>query len=443
MKQVRLKVPARILPDIPKKEMDLVSINRADFVPLPLDGKAKNYKPIQSTHVSGAPFKSDTSYNMDYPTRVIERSPIHKAQEPTWSIARSNGTSHHDRFVTTNKVLFRKWSEDGRQDAYCEPPQHAQIFLGGKFDLKSVSQADYTAEILMKGRPSTSCKKVESMYQSNGKFTNATTNNSTYNLPKISERVQLNLRNESKKNNETLEKMHGNIQGETQYRRDNPGYHTFPLPRGICPPAMDKLSLFQGHFNGTSEHRSNYTNFCDPPRPRTSFKKTEKSRALSAEVKFDGSTTTQLAFQPIPIKKQKTEHMEVTQLGADISEAQKKGERVKKAQHFGLQCNYTTTNKNEYFQFWKTRPRVRYGDRCERVFKPSSVKFASISETRSSYVPLKASPSQSFKQALDFSEGGLVRSANKAPMNSVTAYREEFPVRNLPQREVCPAEALL
>ena len=436
-----LKIPPRILPDIPKKstgEMS-VSVNHADYVKLPIV-TTNSFKPDSKAHQCEAKFDGTTSHKLDYPQQKLIPRPTVNSLLLSTTIPKIDEISLKENYVTTNQRMHPKWDRGGRQEGYGEQP--TQLYFTGNFGGKSVHREDYNATILEKAKPSTSCKKEERLHSSNKPFYSTTTSKSVHtNLPTLVKRDQLCLKKRSKNNQETMKPQSGPLQKVTQYRADNPSYILFPQVRGMCTPAPDQLRLFYGYFGGKTEHHSNYVKFREPPRPRTSFKKKEERH--TGGTTFAGKTSMGEDFRPVPMEKQIAELRSVDRVAAQVGSYQKEGKEMKKAHHFGGRFTDKTVNKSDYFQFWQTRPRQRHGDKAERIFKPSTAKLASVSESAANFVPLNGKPSQSFKP-LDtrFTEEKNSKE-KKIKLEYGSAYKDDFKEKPLPRREVCQAELLL
>ena len=438
-----LKVPPRILPDIPKKRVRgeaTVSVNHTDYVKLPLM-PTKSFKPDSKAHQCEAKLDNTTSYKLDFPEqRLVPGKPqAHSLMLTT--IPRIAEVPLKENYVTTNQQMLARWEKGGRQAGYCELP--SQLHFVGDFDGKSVHKRDYNAAILEEGKPSTSCKREERLHSSNKPFHDMTTSKAFHsNLPELMKRDPLFLKKRSINNKETMKPPSGPAQNSTQYRTDNPGYVCFPHVRGICTPAQDQLYLFYGKFDGKTEHHSNYVQFQEPPRPRTSFKKVDNRHTDGAT--FDGTTSMELDYQPIPFETQMAGLKNVDSIAAQVGHYQKGGEQMKRAHHFGGRFADKSVYKDDYFQFRQIRPRERHGDKAERPFIPSKAKLASISEAAANFVPLSGKPSQSFKP-LDtrFADKHGDNGSRKTQVNYSTAYEQDFIERPLPRKELCQAELLL
>ena len=386
-----LKVPLRLLPDIPKKGAEAVSTNHADFVKLPVV-PTKNFKPEENVHQCGTKFEDTTSYKLDFP----QQKSIPKL----------------DEIPLKENLCTEKWA------GFTEHP--SQLYFTQKFNGKpTVNRDDFHPDIIEKRRRKATIRSS---------------------LPALVEKQPVYLKKQSRKHCETMHPLTGHIQKWTQYQIDNPGYIFFPQARGICTPAPDSLQLFHGPFDGRTENHLNYVQFQEPPRPRTSFKKRDEVHTKGAM--FHGTTSTGTHYPPIPTEQQVAELRSVDRLAVQVGRYQKDGYQMKKAHNFGGKFFDESVNKSD-FQFWQTGPRTRYGDRAERVFQPSKAKLASVSESHATFVPLKGKPSESFKPLDTRFKEQLKSKKKKTTMDYATVYKRDFKEKQLPIREICPAEFIL
>jgi hypothetical protein len=388
-------VPPRILPDIPKNGVEAVSTNHADFVKLP-GVPRKNFKPEEQVHQCGTKLEDTTCYKLDFP----QQRSIPKIDE-----------------ISSKENLYAR-----TQAGFTEHP--SQLYFTQNFNgISTVNGDDFHTDIIEKRK-----RKTTNSYRSN--------------LPLLVEKQPVYLKNKSRKHCETMQPLTGQVQKWTKYQIDNPGYIFFPQVRGICTPAPDSLQLFHGPFDGRTENHQNYVQFQEPPRPRTSFKKREEAHTIGAT--FHGTTSTGTHYPPIPIERQIAELRSVDRLAARVGYYQKDGHQMKKAHHFGGKFIDESVNKSDYFQFWQTGPRTRYGDRAERVFQPSKAKLASVSESHATFVPLDGKPSESFKP-LDtrLKEQLNSKGKNQTTMDYATVYKRDYKEKQLPLREICLAECIM
>lgn len=392
-------MPPRILPDIPTKGTESVSTSHADFVKLPVVAR-KNFKPEEKVHNCEAKLDDTTSYKLDFPQQK----------------------SAADGLMIPNidEISSKENYHAGKRAGFTEHP--TQLYFTQKFNGKSTISGDnFHADIIEKRKKIATNKKSS--------------------LPALVEKQPVYLKKQSRKHCETMQPPTGHIQKWTQYQIDNPGYIFFPQVRGICTPVPDQLQLFHGPFDGRTENHLNYIQFQEPPRPRTSFKKREEAHSIGAT--FHGSTSMGMHYQPIPIEQQITELKSVDQLAAQVGHYQKDGHQMKKAHNFGGKFIDQSVNKSDYFQFWQTGPRTRHGDRAERVFQPSKAKLASVSESHATYVSLDGKPSESFKPLDTRFKEQLKSEKKKIKMDYASVYKKDYKEKQLPIREICPAELIL
>lgn len=434
-----LAVPACMLPKAPFCPMDNLSISHSDFVEKPIN-MVEKHKEVLNLRTPKAAFQDITSYKCDYPVRIFDPNPTALSQMRS-TLPRIIEVLPNENYLTTNQSTLRNWYGNHQSSPYRElqePP-----FFEGEFHDKSVSTKDFSSSAIEGGNPSTSYKK-ESRHEPEGSFDGGTIHKTMYKLPAIYENEPLHLKGRSQTMQETMEPntQMGKIDYTTQYHSDHPRIHIHTGRRWMCPPHLDKLQLFRGSFNDRSEHRSSYTVRNEVPRIRTSFKNKIQLASFPLESgNFDDHTVTGTDFQPT----HKEERMDRKQAASDIAQKvtfdSKNGKQMKEVHHFSGEFRDKTTNKTEYFKFWKLPPRVRYGDSSERVYHPSQIKFIAESETKAKFLPVNGKPSEICKP-LD------ARFKNKPKNNRIklsyeTAYGSDFVPRPLPRIDVCPAEMVL
>ena len=397
-----MKVPPRILPDIPKKGTEADgSTSHTDFVKLPVVPR-KSYKPEEKAHMCEAKLDDTTSYKLDFPQ-----------QKSTTS--NSRGTMNN-MIPKIGEIPLKENYHAG----FTEHPNQNLEYLTEKNCGKSTNGNGFgSAAFETKGM-------------------RKTTNMSG--LPALIDKQPVYLKKKSRKHCETMQPPTGHLQKWTQYQIDNPGYVFFPQARGICTPAPDQLQLFQGPFDGKTENHLNFIQFREPPRPRTSFKKRDEAHVIQGATFYD-TTSSGTHYQPIPYEQQFAELKSVDRLAAQVGRYQKDGQQMKRAHNFGGKFTDLSVNKSDYFQFWELGPRKRHGDRAERLFQPSKAKLASVSESHANFVAQKGKPSESFKP-LDtrFKEQ---KKSKEIKMDYGTVYERDFKEKQLPLREICPAELIL
>lgn len=382
-----LAIPARIIPRGPPSfRMDLLSMTHNDYVQKPLSYVEKC---VAKNHLKTprAPFQDSTSYKSHYPMRIFNQNPMSKSLMRT-TMPRIVEVEPGDYFLTTNQCTMRKWSGNNQSISYKELQESP--FFNGDFQKETVTGIDYSGSAVEGGRPGTSCKKVPTR-PAPEKFDGLTTNKVVYKLPTIDERGPVHLKSRSQVMEETMAPLTGQMESQTQYRQDNPGFYFKTSKRSASPPLLEKLVLFKGPLGSKSEHSASFKELSNLEKA--------KSGILTSTGTLDGK---------------------------------------KKRRHLAND----SVNKTEYFQFWKTKPRVRYGDSCERVYHPSQRRFEAETETRASFPPIRDGKASKACESLD------VRFGNKAlkhghTFDGVTAYNRDYVTRPLPKAKICPAEAML
>ncbi len=406
----------------------MLTVNRKEFVKHPIQSKRVTFKPQEMPRLSSSKIQTNTSYKEDFPPRKLDPS-VRQPNKVLLPTVQCDNVSIADNYVTTNQKMLKGWTGLHYQSAYGEP--ESQKLFHGDFDGKSTFQNDFQAR---SGRPSTSCKQAPTVHVSkNAEFYDETTNRITYTLPKIVEKESLHLRKHAKKNKESLSPNAnaGKMDTLSQYQQDNPGFSRLPHKQSICEPQPDTLQLFNGPQLSQTE-----TMACYNPRhlanavQRESFKMDQQRHTNGGH--FDDRTSFKTDFQPIPLDK--------VACTKTIGNSHMLGTQAKLAQDFGEGFSKETTNK-VHFQPWEVHPRVCYGDRAERMFRPSNQPFKGKSETKSSFIPIATKPSESCKP-LDVRFGRRSTAAYER-MASGTTYGDHFLPKPLPYRKQCPVELLL
>ena len=342
--------------------------------------------------------------------------------------------SFADSYVTMNQKMLKEWPDYHCPQSYGEPI--TAPFFQGEFDGKTVFQNDFKKDVILFGRPSTSFKKSETTHVKNAAFHSETTNKSDYKLPQIFTREQVHLRQDAKKNKETMDTSNEKMDALTQYQRDNPGFRHLPVKQCLLAPQPDNLKLFAGPQQTITENQANYKYFQNAPRPRTTCKKKQQHHANSGQ--FDDRTSFKTDFQPIPLEEMMAQ-AQIDKQAAAIGATYKMGAQAKQAQDYGHRFTGKTTN-SVHFQQWNVSPRIRHGDRSEITYRPSNHPFNVKSETSTNFVPMTVRPSKSCKP-LDVHFGQ--QSSLCQAMASTTSYGDHFLPKPLPPKEQCPAELLL
>lgn len=437
-----LAVPATILPVASSVHPDImISVNKKDYI-VPKKIPPTNIpKHVGNLRVPGAPFQDTTSYKLDFPQRPFDPNPMANTLMRT-TMPRIIEVKPSDNYQTTNQSTLRKWSGNNKPQGYKEVIE--QPLFTGEFKGESVTAKDFSGASVENGRPSSIIKREDVRQEVPEGFDEDTEHKVAFKLPQITERDPPQLKNSSRRHEETMDPKTGGMSSETQYRGDsNPKFRFHVGKRGMSLPQVDNLQLFQGPFKAKSEQKVSYTaDWGGHPQPLPSFKGCQKESLPIESGKFDDRTTTGQHFQPVSVKKS----LEGLHASAAVaSKARFESEdshRVRDLSDFGFKfSDNKPVNQTDYFQFWKTVPRVRHGDTAERIYHPSAAKFVGESETKTSFLPVKGElvlPCEGldsrFQKAMPKSD---------AKMNSQTAYMSEYVPKPLPQVSACPAEMLM
>ncbi len=437
-----MAVPARVPSKLPPGEtMDLITVNKRDFVQKPLDTSRKLHKLAHAIQTPSAPFNGTTSYKSDFVGRAFDPNPMADDLMRT-TIPKIVEVQPDKNYTTVNESTLRKWNSNWKPVAYKEF-RKGPLFAG-KFQGETVTAMDFSTDAVKGGRPST-CYKAKETKTETRKFDGKTINKTVYKLPAVIEKMPLHLKNKSKGQLETMEPIEGDMDLVTQYMKDNPEYRAPLVRRRMCKPHPDKLHLFTGLFDDRSEHKTKYTtaNRKGLPFPRVSLKNNQASSAHFAEKEgqFDDSTTMGAHYRPVLGTKIVSGLKEVNSIANRVSFNNKNGQQIKDVYHFGGEFRDKTVNQTEYFQFWETSPRKRFGDSCENVYHPSTAKFEAESVTKSSFPPHRGIPAERLKP-LDSRYGKSVPEQGRE-MVGETAYKSDYIPLVLPKTDLCPAEALL
>jgi len=415
---------------------DLLTINRQAYVEFPLQAKTLSFKPDVQVIALGAKLEGASSYKRDFPPKQGE-APQRQPNKAIQSTVRQSRSVPRENYITMNQAMLKEWKGHHAPMSYGEPD--AINMFSGEFNGESTFQKDYNKDVAKLGRPSTTCRLDQKLHISNGEFSEDTTNKISFKLPEIVSRDKIHHRNESKKNQSTLGPSGDKMESRTQYQRDNPSYRgKFPAKRPKIDPQPDTLQLFTGSHKIVSENRASYNPdlLKDAPRPRSSCKIEETAHSNGG--KFDGLTSFKNDYKPIKLDEILAQS-EIDRQAMLNARNHKHGWQARLAYDFGQGVSHKTTN-NSHFREWKVVPRIRFGDPTEKTYYPSNAPFKETSEMRSSYVAMDSEPAESCKPLnVRFKQ----EQGSRQAFDGVTAYNEHFLPKQLPSKEMCPAELLL
>ena len=195
--------------------------------------------------------------------------------------------------------------------------------------------------------------------------------------------------------------------------------HQPPIQRGLKP----QLELYPWYpvepMDLVTVHQQEYVKFPRIDRPK-GFKP-DQVRNHSAPL--DSITSYHVDYPPRALRPNIRQYKD--------REAALVARATKKLPPFQSQTVY----QSEYMR--KRAPtQVRYGDKNEHMYRPSSIKFSGITEAQDQFTGARGEPAQCCWPI-------EMNCKSTDPILGNTTYREEFPYRKIPTRDICPAELLL
>lgn len=442
-----LAIPPVTLPHI-SRVVDVTSdsVHRQDYVTHPCGKRSSCKKDCKIDPAPVTSFSDVTSYSQDFPPRPL--AALRAPRKPKLQTAPFSVDLSRQIYTTTNNVMFRKWGPFERAQALGDPPP--QLAFEGEFLGRSVAREDFNSDVLCKGRPSTTFKKIDISSKQYETFDDNTTNKTAF--AAISRDQQevptLFLKRRSQKHAETMAPPTSTVEGITQIEKEcRLGSSQSYQPqkrRGLCIPHPDMLRLFEGTMETMSEHADSYQIWSDAL-PAQKLNRTEDSfrKEDRAGKRFDDKTSNMLSYIPIHPATIANTCRDANAMATSNSRFDRDGVQAKEAQDFGEPFHKSTVTGSDYFRFWKVTPRYRHGDRYESMRDESSgenVRMEGNSEMKMSFVPHRGvEPAKSFKPAM------LPLVSSSAPSrlsNSCTEYRKEFTSKPI-AANICPALLIL
>ena len=427
-----MKVPSRLLPTLPVEKMESQTIYYYDFVPQPPFQRPKNFKPEEKHQASDAKIMTVTSYNVFFPQKpLIATYPATSLMETTMPNIRDTT----DDFETSHQQVYKPWPGRHRPNAYCEPLQSPMF--RGKFSKLTVTMRDYPQKPLC--RPRTCYRREEEGILPNFRQEGGPTTGKAFKLPEI--KNPPNLQKSSMKSTESMAFTSCKELNALHQQRDKSlSVTSHPKDDGVCHlklPCPNSLAI-SGHDeeNLLQCPDACYRRLQKQPSQEMAFKKRQGYKEMKRPQK--NFTCNKLTFIPAgkELRVQLDEATESTQ-------REKDGQSVKQIQTFDEKKSSRTINHSKYFQFSTTSPRVRYGDKTERKFRPSEAKFVGVSENRGAFVHQTGKPAKLTKPLDEKDNDQQAKHRREEPFTAITTYHEFFPVRSLPKQEICLAEQIL
>ena len=208
----------------------------------------------------------------------------------------------------------------------------------------------------------------------------------------------------------------------------------------MCPPFPDQLFLFRGKpLSSDTEQRVAYPKWNN--QPLTLSCKQEEKYTIS-DAPFVGESLLKSDYQPVLHEDIAMIHLDVNARAAETAEIYRHGMHIERGK-----CKPTVwerpVNQTEYFQFNRLKPRVRYGDRFERLYHNyphQSDQWDAITETQACFVPKQGKRSETCKPLdVRITEDG---NSYDGTFHGDTSYHDDYIVRELPKRNICPAELI-
>ncbi|XP_040272595.1 stabilizer of axonemal microtubules 1-like [Bufo bufo] len=354
--------------------MNLVTTQRTEFIPKPIEGRPKPYIPPDGYYQSPEePLISQTVYGLHYPPKEAERTMLTRPPDNLRPLPASS--LQHS---TTNKEQYKQWKTE-RPPQYGELPTLAGslLFPGDVRDMKTTTQDHFVEKKLKKVEP---VKSSQDHLAMEGEHFMTTTHQSTFHpLPLEKKQIikESLLKNVIKRS--PVELM-------TKYQSDFSGCHTIEPSRPALPPT-DNLTVNPFYSNDfQTVQRAAYPGW-NPllhPRPEPAQLK-EELTAMDRERggQVEGNTVTKLAFlphEPLPKEPSKRPRSVLRPINARFD---------------------GTTHSRSVFQDWGIQPRRRYGDPVDGVSMKPLVKLDSETTTGSTFIPRKGEPMKKHKPAKD------------------------------------------
>jgi hypothetical protein len=397
-----------------------------------------DHRPIDTYRAGAASgkFYDETSHKIDY-----QAYDITKPDKFTVSTTLPKIIECTPNYLTSNKRFFPEWEgSNHRPHPYYELPQQHELFKG-KFDGLSCTKRDFVKIPLLSLKPKVNCKNPETSHRVNEKLDDLTTTKESFSLPKLSltiRREPLRLKNNPQKNTETMEPTTGQFQSITQYKEDNPEYITRPAKRKMCRPLGENIQLPKDiKMPSITTQKSSYTKCWNrQPKPSTPFSNNAGVYQPPLQP-LSNQTNYKTDFKPIPGKTMCLNKQEAGKQ-ATISTNKHKEALEMKAIHTlnGSSQPRTTVNQTEYFKFDKTKPRIRHGDKAEKIYQMLTVPFIAISDYAATFIGKDGKPATIFKPI-------ETRLENADKLADATSYKESYIQLPLYPSNICPAEILL
>ncbi|XP_018081381.1 stabilizer of axonemal microtubules 1 isoform X1 [Xenopus laevis] len=379
--------------------MNLVTTQQAEFIPRPLEGRAKPFVPPEGYYQSPEePLLSKTLYSLHYAPKEAERT-MGTRPKDNLHVLPPSSTNH----TTTTKAEYKEWKAEC-QPQFGELPDLAGslLFPGDTNEMKTTTQDHYVEK---KTRRVNLVKAAQCHLVTEGEHHMETTHQSTYH--------PLPLEKGTVKNHVT-QKVTKRPQMEvtTKYQSDFPTPHSLPQQTRAALPPPDNLGVNTHLRNDFKTVQRETFPGWDPllhPRPEPAQLKEELTvmdRERGGQV--DGNTVTKLAFSTpawLPREPNRRPRSILKPLNATF--------------------DGSTHNKTVY-KNWVVQPHWRHGDPRDGISLRPMVKLESETTTGSTFVPKKGETVRICKP-----KKGNLELTGESDFNTV--HRETYRIPQLPQ----------
>ena len=419
------------LPSIPKIKLNTLTTTQQDFVIPKLLPRPPNYKPEEAYHKPEVPISQESTYAESYPLRELQRDP------PVCKVTRvtlPRIVESPQDYTTSHGDAMKHWKGAHRPPGYSEPIQ--KPLFAGEILKQSVTQTDFSTEATKDFQPQTSYKKTDTAHRSNEQFDDNTTHKEYFKENKLpQDKGSLYLKNQSRKHEQTLIPLTGKFPDMTQYQLDhNSGHLNLQRKRRMIPPIQDNLRrCLYMPMDCTTTNNICYRTWESQPPPSTPCKMEDEYVKPSGP--FVDTPHTAREFVWPPKDKLVKSYLGTNMQAAKFAQIDKNARDMKCIHQFNGKFDSSTVTKLDYAQL-VTKPRERFGDKAERIYKPIPDRFNAVSENQASFTYMKGKPAQCLKPTENMI-------ANRDKVATETTYMYHYPVKPLQLRDICPAELLL
>lgn len=214
--------------------------------------------------------------------------------------------------------------------------------------------------------------------------------------------------------------------------------------RKMCPPVPDHLSLFSKvkPLGSKTVQTVSYPGW-DTKQNRRSTLCKKKEEYVSPVTPFTGMSQLKFDYQPIHHQQVKDLYQDAVCRAKETALLYQDGLNKSDRKPFSKD---RPVNQTEYFQFNRLKPRLIYGDRTERHHPYKTIPVgnhwaAAVTETQARFIPQDGAPAVCCRPpsaSVDLHSNGTGRK-----FKDDTQYTDDFALKVLPVKDICPAEYIL